>query len=272
MAVQWVTRSAETAQESSLSGLDIVVPDSDDSNNPGEPSPSESAEPTATKSPKATATPSASASASNPATEQEGAPSGGQQPSNPQQTTQGPGSGNAGGQPQTDPTNDDEGDSGPAPEDEPEEEAPVEEDEPDVADPGVNLAAGASVEASSQAWGGLSIGNILDGVLGSYWEAGPGFPQTVTVDLGRVTTVGRVALSLPASWHGRTQTITILGSVDGSSYSTLKGSAAYQFRSSTDNQASASFSQTPVRYVQLRFTGANGWTAAQLGGLSLHSS
>ncbi len=61
-----------------------------------------------------------------------------------------------------------------------------------------------------------------------YWEsANNAFPQSLTVDLGAATTVSRVVLKLPpaAAWGTRTQTLCVLGSTNGSTYSTVKPSA-----------------------------------------------
>lgn len=260
VAVQWATRSTDTpGQELTLSGVEINVPTVVPS--ASAPAVSATAEPTATPTRSATATPTATNTRPNV-------------PVAPQQTTtkaDPPKTQDPEGPAQPTRTTEDPDPAPPAPDPEPEDEDDAPADQ--VADPWVNLAASVSAEASSANLG-LSPGNITDGSQDSYWEAFPGFSQTVTVDLGRVTTVGRVVLSLPAQgWHRRTQTVTVLGSADGGSFSTLKGSAAYQFRGGrSDNQASASFKQTPVRYVQLRFTGANGWHAAQLSGLAVHSS
>jgi F5/8 type C domain len=64
--------------------------------------------------------------------------------------------------------------------------------------------------------------NAVDGNTSSYWESTDNaFPQWFQVDLGSSASVGRIVMDLPPSttWGTRTQTITIQGSTDGSSYS-----------------------------------------------------
>ena len=48
-----------------------------------------------------------------------------------------------------------------------------------------------------------------------------------------------------SSWGTRTQTITIQGSTDGTSYTTLVPSAGYTFDPSTGNTASVIFTPPP---------------------------
>lgn len=71
-------------------------------------------------------------------------------------------------------------------------------------------------------------GNTVDGNANSYWEsANNSWPQSLTVDLGNSLAVKRLVLKLPPSsaWGTRTQTIAVLGSTNGSSYSTLAAAA-----------------------------------------------
>ena len=111
--------------------------------------------------------------------------------------------------------------------------------------------------------------NVTDGNSSTYWEStdGAGYPQTITVNLGSVQSIGSVALDLPPSsaWSTRTQTLSVLGSTNGSSFSQLVGSAGYTFNPSTGNTVTISLpSGTSAQYVQLSFTGNTGWPAAQL--------
>ena len=79
--------------------------------------------------------------------------------------------------------------------------------------------------------------------------------------------IGSLTLDLPPSsaWNTRTETLSVLGSVNGSSYSQLVGSAGYTFNPSTGNTVTISLpSGSSARYVQLSFTGNTGWSAAQL--------
>jgi hypothetical protein len=131
-----------------------------------------------------------------------------------------------------------------------------------------NLALGQPVTASSS-YQTYVPANVTDGNASTYWEStdGAGYPQTITVDLGSVQSIGSLTLDLPPSsaWSTRTETLSVLGSSDGTSFSQLEGSAGYTFDPSTGNTVGISLpSGTTARYVRLSFTGNTGWSAAQL--------
>ncbi|MET8999966.1 discoidin domain-containing protein [Amycolatopsis sp. NPDC004169] len=131
---------------------------------------------------------------------------------------------------------------------------------------GTNLARGKAITASGSQ-GGFPPSNANDGDANSYWEsANNAFPQTLTVDLGAVAAINKVTLKLPPSsaWGARTQTVTISGSTDGGSYTTLVGSRGYAFDPASGNTASVSFATTSQRFVRLTFTGNTGWPAGQV--------
>jgi hypothetical protein len=118
-------------------------------------------------------------------------------------------------------------------------------------------------------------GNAVDGNTSSYWEsADNAFPQWFQVDLGSSVSVGRIVMDLPpsSSWGTRTQTITIQGSTDGSSYTTLAASTGYTFNPSTGNSATVSFTAAKVHYIKLTFTNNTAWPAGQLSELRAYSS
>ncbi|MFD4554535.1 discoidin domain-containing protein [Streptomyces sp. NPDC058469] len=110
-------------------------------------------------------------------------------------------------------------------------------------------------------------GKAVDGDATSYWEsANNAFPQAWTVDLGSAQAVRRVVLKLPPSsaWSARTQTVTVLGSTDGSAYSTVVGSTGYRFDPATGNTVTVALpSSTNLRYLRLNVTANTGWPAAQ---------
>ncbi|MGW3964797.1 discoidin domain-containing protein [Amycolatopsis sp. NPDC005003] len=136
---------------------------------------------------------------------------------------------------------------------------------PQPPQPGTNLARGKAITASGSQ-GGFPPSNANDGDANSYWEsANNAFPQTLTVDLGTAASINKVTLKLPPSsaWGARTQTVTISGSTDGGSYTTLVGSRGYQFDPASGNTASVSFATTSQRFVRLTFTGNTGWPAGQ---------
>jgi hypothetical protein len=141
--------------------------------------------------------------------------------------------------------------------------------------PNTNLALNAAVAASSTN-GGFPVSNAVDGNASSYWESQNGsFPQTFTVDLGAAKSIGRLVLDLPPSsaWATRTETLSVLHSGNGSSYSTVVGSAGYTFNPSTGNTVTINLpSGTSTRYVQLSFTANTGWPAAQLSEVQAYTS
>jgi alpha-1,3-glucanase-like protein/F5/8 type C domain-containing protein/pectate lyase-like protein/ASPM-SPD-2-Hydin domain-containing protein len=131
-----------------------------------------------------------------------------------------------------------------------------------------NLALGQPVTATSS-YQTYVPSNVTDGNPSTYWEStdGAGYPQTITVDLGSAQSIGSVTLDLPPSsaWNTRTETLSVLGSTNGSTFSQLEGSAGYTFNPSTGNTVTISLpSGSTARYVQLSFTGNTGWSAAQL--------
>ncbi|MEU9155214.1 discoidin domain-containing protein [Streptomyces sp. NPDC048417] len=133
-------------------------------------------------------------------------------------------------------------------------------------DPARNLAKGrpATATGSQDVY---TPGKAVDGDANSYWEsANNAFPQSLTVDLGSSYAARRLALKLPPSsaWGARTQTITVLGSTDGSNYSTVVGSAGYRFDPATGNTVTVALpGSTNLRYLRLTVTANNAWPAAQ---------
>ena len=114
--------------------------------------------------------------------------------------------------------------------------------------------------------------NAVDGNTSTYWESTDNaFPQWLQVDLGSAVAISRIVLDLPpsSSWATRTQTITVQGSTDGSTYSTLVGSAGYTFNPSTGNTVTVTFTSTGVRYLKLTVTANTGWPAGQLSELQV---
>ncbi|MGW3889124.1 discoidin domain-containing protein [Micromonospora chokoriensis] len=118
-------------------------------------------------------------------------------------------------------------------------------------------------------------GNANDGNASTYWEsANNAFPQWIQADLGATVSVDRVVLKLPpaSDWQTRTQTLSVLGSTNGSSFSTLKSSAGYTFNPSSGNTATVSFTATSTRYVRVQVTGNTGWPAAQFSEVEVYGA
>ncbi|MFD7818141.1 discoidin domain-containing protein [Streptomyces sp. NPDC059785] len=133
-------------------------------------------------------------------------------------------------------------------------------------DPGRNLAQGrpATATGSQDVY---TPGKAVDGDANSYWEsANNAFPQALTVDLGSTQAVRRLVLKLPpaTAWGARTQTLSVQGSTDGSSYSTVVASKDYRFDPATGNTVTVALpSGTSLRHLRLNVTANTGWPAAQ---------
>jgi hypothetical protein len=118
-------------------------------------------------------------------------------------------------------------------------------------------------------------GNVTDGDANSYWESNNNaFPQWVQADLGSSQTVGRIVLKLPpaSAWATRSETLSVLGSTDGSSFSTLKASASYTFNPSTGNTVTITLIGASTRYLRINVTANTGQPAGQLSELEAYTS
>ncbi|MGW0804896.1 discoidin domain-containing protein [Nonomuraea sp. NPDC002799] len=139
---------------------------------------------------------------------------------------------------------------------------------PALAAADTNLAAGKSATASTFT-DVYPAANVTDGNQGTYWEsAGNAFPQWVQVDLGAAASVNRLVLKLPSGWPGRTQTLTVQGSGNGSSFTTIAASATHTFNPA----ATITFAATTTRYVRLQITANSGWPAGQLSEFEIWGS
>jgi hypothetical protein len=135
-----------------------------------------------------------------------------------------------------------------------------------------NLAAGKPTSESSHN-DVYPSSNVTDSNQSTYWEsANNAFPQWVQVDLGSATTAGRIVLQLPATWGARTETLSVLGSTNGTTFTTLAGSATYSLAPSNNNTATITFTPTTQRYFRLNFTANTGWPAAQLSEFQIWNS
>jgi hypothetical protein len=128
-----------------------------------------------------------------------------------------------------------------------------------------NLALGKAMSASGTQQTYVAA-NANDDNTGTYWEsANNAFPQWLQVDLGASTTVGRIVVTLPPStaWTTRTQTLSVLGSTSGSTFTTVVASAGYVFNPATGNSVTITFPAASWRYLRLNFTANTGWPAGQ---------
>jgi len=138
-----------------------------------------------------------------------------------------------------------------------------------------NIAAGRPASASSVN-SPYAAANITDADPSTYWESANGsFPQWAQVDLGQSYRIGKITLRLPPStaWGARTETLSVLGSTDGSNFSTIVGSAGYTFDpNANNNTVTVTFNATTVRYVRVNITANTGWAAGQLSDFAVFPS
>ncbi|MFI5852588.1 CARDB domain-containing protein [Streptomyces parvulus] len=135
----------------------------------------------------------------------------------------------------------------------------------------VNLALGRPAQAGGS-HGAYPAGNATDGTQATYWEGPAGsFPQWLQVDLGAARDVDRVVLKLPAGWESRSQSLSVRGSTDGSTFRTLAAGAARAFSPDRANTVAVDLpSAAGTRYVRVDITGNTGWNAAQLSELEVY--
>jgi flagellar hook assembly protein FlgD len=130
-------------------------------------------------------------------------------------------------------------------------------------------AASATYTASSQL-GEYPASNVGDGNQATYWESvNNQLPQWVQADLGATTNVAQLVLKLPTGWEARTETVTVQGSANGTSFSDLVASAGYRFDPATANTVTIPLTAS-TRYVRLNVTANTGWPAAQLSEFEVH--
>jgi len=80
-------------------------------------------------------------------------------------------------------------------------------------------------------------------------------------------------LKLPPAtvWGARAQTIAVLGSTDGSAYTSLRAAAGTSFDPASGNTASISFAAVNQRYLRLTITANIGWPAGQLSEFEVYA-
>ncbi|MBJ6361710.1 discoidin domain-containing protein [Paenibacillus sp. GCM10012307] len=145
--------------------------------------------------------------------------------------------------------------------------------QPVIAAGGPNLAQGKTATSSSQVQN-YGASNVNDSNQGTYWESSNNaFPQWVQIDLSAPASIDQIVLKLPSGWGTRTQTLSVQGSSDGSSFTDIVGSAGYNFNPSTaNNSVTINFSATTTRYVRLNVTNNTGWPAAQLSEFEIYGT
>ncbi|MCW2503808.1 MAG: hypothetical protein JWO79_2092 [Actinomycetia bacterium] len=88
------------------------------------------------------------------------------------------------------------------------------------------------------------------------------------MDLGSPLALGRAVVRLPAGWGGRSQTIAVSGSADGTAFSGLKAAAAYGFDPASGNAVTLPLTGT-ARYVRITVSANTAWPAAQASEVEL---
>jgi hypothetical protein len=136
-----------------------------------------------------------------------------------------------------------------------------------------NLAAGKPMTASSEV-PGFPASNAADSNTDTYWESTNNqFPQTLTVDLGSSVSVSRVAFKINPGWGGRTQRFEILGSNDGTNFTSLVPAADYVFEpGENNNTVEIRFGATQQRYIRVEVTGNTGWPAGQIAEFEVYEN
>ena len=138
-----------------------------------------------------------------------------------------------------------------------------------------NVAAGKTATASSSTNSAQLPANATDADASTYWESVNGsFPQWLQVDLGSSYSIGKVTLKLPplTSWSTRTQTLSVLTSTDGSTFTTVVPSVGYTFDPSTGNTVNITVPATTARYVRINITANTGWAAGQISDFEVFPS
>ncbi|MEU5217413.1 CARDB domain-containing protein [Streptomyces sp. NPDC020807] len=133
-----------------------------------------------------------------------------------------------------------------------------------------NLALGRAATAGG-ANGGYPAANVTDGSQQSYWEGPLGsFPQWVQVDLGAQVDLDHITLKLPTGWETRQQSLAVLGSADGTAFSTLAAAQARSFTSSAANTLTVDLPTATARFVRIQVGSNTAWNAAQLSELEVY--
>ena len=94
------------------------------------------------------------------------------------------------------------------------------------------------------------------------------------MNLQSVQTLGSITIDLPPSsaWSTRTQTLSVLGSTNGTSFTTLVASATYTWNPSTGNTVTIALpAGTSDQYVELSYTANNVQNGAQASEILIYS-
>jgi hypothetical protein len=132
--------------------------------------------------------------------------------------------------------------------------------------PAKNLAVGKTATESSHILD-FSVDKAFDGDTASYWEgAANSYPNLVTVDLEKKAALSSITLKLNPRkiWTGRTQTLSVLVSDDGTTFTEAVASADYDFTPLEGGNAVSIPVKAAARYVRVSFTANTEATAGQI--------
>ncbi len=76
----------------------------------------------------------------------------------------------------------------------------------------------------------------------------------------------------PNEWQTRTQTLTVQGSADGTTFSTVVASANYTFNPASGNAVTINFGSATHRYWRVNVTANTGWPAAQISEFEIYGT
>lgn len=131
-----------------------------------------------------------------------------------------------------------------------------------------------AISANSSFGTGYGATLANDGIVAqnSYWQGGGAYPNSLTVDLGTVAGVNSIDIKLPPAWGSRTQTFSVQGSQDNTTFYTILPSATYTFSPATSNILPLYFPTLNTRYVKLVFTANSGASQGQVSELEVFGS
>jgi hypothetical protein len=134
-----------------------------------------------------------------------------------------------------------------------------------TANASANLALGKNATSTGDQ-DGFPPTNATDGNTSSYWEStNKKFPQSITIDLGETSAFSKVVLKLPppSDWTTRDETVAVLVSTDGTTFTVAKAAAPYRLDPAKANTATITLAPTKARYVRLTVSDNTAWPAAQ---------
>jgi hypothetical protein len=139
---------------------------------------------------------------------------------------------------------------------------------------GTNLALEGKAEASSfvQAY---TARKAIDGKSGgaSYWEGAPDtYPNTLTIDLGKVAAVHavRIALNPESIWGAREQTFELQVGTAAAEFVTLVPEAKYTFDPDMGNEVILTFDPVEAQWFKLVVTSNSGASGAQVAEFEIY--